>query len=195
MKFASARPYKITKEKKTFDIYFYSLLNSNIFNLCFLYWFILIPYFFFEYIWMRYHLKGHIRIKRRYFLLLRVCLNNFKFYVQLSKLIGLNNYYTSHKKKLPRNYLNGTRYRRKRKLKFGFFFKWDRFSNTLVRLSSLGNYFYWFAHINKWEYFLSYKKYFFNFSYNSNYYYFIYIYIVFLVVKLWNYNKYNKCRI
>jgi hypothetical protein len=50
MKFASARPYKITKEKKTFDIYFYSLLNSNIFNLCFLYWFILIPYFFFEYI-------------------------------------------------------------------------------------------------------------------------------------------------
>lgn len=72
---------------------------------------------------MRYHLKGHIRIKRRYFLLLKVCLNNFKFYVQLSKLIGLNNYYTSHKKKLPRNYLNGSRYRRKRKLKLGFFFK------------------------------------------------------------------------
>jgi hypothetical protein len=144
---------------------------------------------------MRYHLKGHIRIKRRYFLFFKVCLNNFKFYVQLSKLIGLNNYYTSHKRKLPRNYLNGTRYRRKRKLKFGFFFKWDRFSNTLVRLSSLGNYFYWFAHINKWEYFLSYKKYFFNFSYQSNYFYFIYIYIVFLVVKLWNFKKYNKCRI
>lgn len=58
---------------------------------------------------MRYHLKGHIRIKRRYFLLLKVCFNNFKFYVQLSKLIGLNNYYTSQKKKLPRNYLNGSR--------------------------------------------------------------------------------------
>ena len=91
---------------------------------------------------MRYHLKGHIRIKRQYFLFLKVFLNNFKFYVQLSKLIGLNNYYTSHKKKLPRNYQNGTRYRRKRKLKLGYFFKWDRFSNTLVRLSSLGNYFY-----------------------------------------------------
>jgi hypothetical protein len=197
MKLANVRHFSVTKEKKTFNIYFYNLLNSNTFNLCFLYWVILIPYFFLEYIWMRYHLKGHIRIKRRYFLFLKICLNNFKFYVQLSKLIGLNNYYTSHKRKLPRNYLNGTRYRRKRKLKFGYFFKWDRFNNSLIRLSSLGNYFYWFTHINKWEYFLSYKKYFFNFSYNSNYFYFIYIYIIFLVVKLWNYKKYNnnRCRI
>lgn len=141
---------------------------------------------------MRYHLKGHIRIKRRYFLLFKVFLNNFKFYVQLSKLIGLNNYYTSHRRKSPRNYHNGTRYKRKRKLKFGYFFKWDRFNNTLVRLSSLGNYFYWFSHINKWEYFLSYKKYFFNFSYKSNYFYLIYIYIVYLIVKLWNYKKNNN---
>jgi hypothetical protein len=37
MKFSSVKPYKITKEKKTFNIYFYNLLNSNTFNLCFLY--------------------------------------------------------------------------------------------------------------------------------------------------------------
>jgi len=125
----------------------------------------------------------------------KLFLNNFKIYVQLSKLIGLNNYYTSHKKKSPRNYQNGTRFRRKRKLKFGFFFKWDRFNNTLVRLSSLGNYFYWFAHINKWEYFLSYKKYFFNFSYQSNYFNLIYIYILFLIANFWNYKNCNRCRI
>jgi len=193
IKQVNIKHWKVTKEKKIFNFYFYNFINSNTFNFCFLYWFIIIPFFFFEYIWMRYHLKGHIRIKRQYFLFLKVFLNNFKFYVQLSKLIGLNNYYTSHKKKLPRNYQNGTRYRRKRKLKLGYFFKWDRFSNTLVRLSSLGNYFYWFSHINKWEYFLSYRKYFFNFSYQSNYFYLIYIYILFFIG--WNYKKCNRCRI
>lgn len=72
---------------------------------------------------MRYHLKGHIRIKRRYFLFFKIFLNNFKFYIQLSKFMGLNNYHTSHKKRLPRNYINGTRLKRKRKLKLGYFFK------------------------------------------------------------------------
>jgi hypothetical protein len=37
MKFANVRHFSVTKEKKTFNIYFYNLLNSNTFNLCFLY--------------------------------------------------------------------------------------------------------------------------------------------------------------
>lgn len=37
MKFSNVKHYSVTKEKKTFNIYFYNLLNSNTFNLCFLY--------------------------------------------------------------------------------------------------------------------------------------------------------------
>lgn len=50
MKLVNIKHYRVTKEKKTFNFIFYNLLNSNTFNLCFLYWFIIIPYFFFEYI-------------------------------------------------------------------------------------------------------------------------------------------------
>jgi len=62
---------------------------------------------------MRYHLKGHIRIKRKYFLFFKLFFNNFKLYTQLSRLLGLNNYYTSHKIKMPRNYHNGSKYKKK----------------------------------------------------------------------------------
>lgn len=50
MKLVNVKPHQVKKEQKVFNFYFYNLLNSNILNFCFLYWFILIPYFFFEYI-------------------------------------------------------------------------------------------------------------------------------------------------
>lgn len=37
MKLVNIKHYKTTKEKKTFNFIFYNLLNSNTFNLCFLY--------------------------------------------------------------------------------------------------------------------------------------------------------------
>jgi hypothetical protein len=50
MKLVNINHYKVIKEQKTYNIYFYNLLNSNTFNFCLLYWFIIIPYFFLEYI-------------------------------------------------------------------------------------------------------------------------------------------------
>ena len=50
MKLVNVRHHQVIKEKKPFNFYFYNLLNSNTFNFCFLYWFIIVPYFFFEYV-------------------------------------------------------------------------------------------------------------------------------------------------
>src|SRR5207237_2515032 len=45
MKLVNIRHHKVTIEKKSFNFYFYNLLNSNTFNFCFLYWFIIFLFF------------------------------------------------------------------------------------------------------------------------------------------------------
>jgi hypothetical protein len=136
---------------------------------------------------IKYHLKGHLRIRRRTSLLLKLLLNNFKWYIKLFKIIG-DKQYSGWKLRHPRTD-NGITIRNKKKLRYGYFFKWNRFTKTYIRITHLGSYYYWFFRINRYEYFLSYFKYFFNYSYKSNYFWYIYIYIFIL---LWIKYKYIK---
>jgi hypothetical protein len=71
-------PFRLKKENKVYNFYFLDSLNTNLLNFCIFYWLLIIPYFFLEYILIKYHLKGHLRIRRRTSLLLKLLLNNFK---------------------------------------------------------------------------------------------------------------------
>jgi hypothetical protein len=177
----------VKKEMKLYNFYFYNLLNNNLLNYCFLYWLILVPYFFFEYILIKYHLKGHIRKKRQLMILVKVFLENFKLYIQLYKFIG-KGLYNRWKCKIPKNYYSALTFRKKKKLKHGFYFKWDRYQKVIRRSSPMGSYFYWFLHINKFEYIICYFKYYFISSFISNYFFFVYVYIIllFLIIKYYS---------
>jgi len=53
-------------------------------------------------------------------------------------------------------------------------------------MSPLGSYYYWFAHINKWHYFICYYKYFFNSickSYYIKYFSFLYLFICYVIYR------------
>jgi hypothetical protein len=71
---------------------------------------------------MRYHLKGHLRAKRKLIIFIKLFLDNFKMYIKFFKLIG-EGIYTNHKVRYPKNYYNTQLIRKKKKLKFGYFFK------------------------------------------------------------------------
>jgi hypothetical protein len=168
-------------------------------NFCIFYWLLLIPYFFFEYILLKYHLKGHIRIKRRFILLLKLFLNNFKLYINIFKIIGKNQY-SGWRVKYPRTY-QGIRVKARKKFKYGFYLKWNRFSKTFLKMTPLGSYYYWFFRINKYEYYLSFYKYSFNFCIKSNYFKYVYLYVIicylikrnFASLFLFKFNNKKKC--
>jgi len=178
-------PFKLKKENKIYNFYFVDILNKNLLNFCMFYWLLLIPYFFFEYILMKYHLKSHRRIQRRWTLLLQLCLTKFKWYIKLYKIIGRKPY-SGWLVKYPKTY-KGIHLRNKKKIKYGYYFKWNKLTKTYIRMSTMGPYFYWFFKINKYEYFLKCHKYLFNFSYKSNYFYYIYVYIFILLLIKYKY--------
>ncbi len=186
----SKMPIIIKKENKNYNFYFYDFLNNNLFNFCIFYWFLLIPYFFFEYVLMKYHLKGHVLIKRRVILILKVFLDNFKWFIKLFKIIG-DGVNVVFKHRHPKTYKGVYVTRNRKKLKFGYFFKWDRMHKQRLHISPLGSYYYWFFKINKIEYFLNIRKYFFNVSIKSNYFYWINIYfLLFFIIKKKFYKKF-----
>jgi len=174
------------KENKTYYLssnnYIYS---NNMFYFLFFYWLFLIPLFFIEYLLFRYNLRGHVLKKYKVFIYLKVFFDNFKVYVKIIKLFGDQVFYRKFKSRYVRNDLSWHIGRKKKKLRNNFFFKWDRLNNIYLRMSPLGSYYYWFAHINKWHYFICYYKYFFNTIYKSCYikyfsiFYFLLCYLVF----------------
>lgn len=179
-------PFKLKKENILYNFNFLNLFNNNLFNFCFFYWIILVPYFFFEYILMKYYLRGHVLIKYKLIVILKILLDNFKLYIDCFKYIG-EGMYTIEKQKYPRSY-NGYSMQKKKK-SHNYFLKWDKHILFHIKVSNLGNYYYWFFRINKIEYFLSFKNYFFNFSYNSIYFYYIYLYIFFLIIIMRKYRN------
>lgn len=82
-------------------------------NLCFFYWIILIPYFFFEYILIKYHLKGHLRNKRKLIIFFKLFFDNFKIYIKLFKFVG-DGIYNKYKVRYPKNYYNTVTLRKKK---------------------------------------------------------------------------------
>lgn len=187
LKNITSEPINLKKEKKNYNFFFLDMLNENLLNFCIFYWFLIIPYFFFEYIMIRYHFRGHSRIKNRWFVLFKILLNKFKLYIKIFKIIG-DKQYSGWKVKYPKNYI-GINAKTKKKLKIGYFLKFNRFVKLNVRVNTIGSYYYWFLKINRSEYILKSSKYFFNFSYKSNYFYYVYIYIF---MCLWIKYKYIK---
>ena len=116
---------------------------------------------------MKYHLRGHILIKRRVFLILKIFLDNFKWFIKLFKIIG-DGVNLIFKHRHPKTYKGVSSLRNKKKLKYGYFFKWDRMQKQRLHISPLGSYYYWFFRINKMEYFFSIRKYYLNRILNSN---------------------------
>jgi len=88
--------------------------------------------------------------------------------------------------------------KKKKRLKKGFFFKWDRSKKFFVKLSPMGSYYYWFARINKVNYYISFYKFYFK-SILKSYYIIniiiLYILLLFLILKIKNnyiiYNYFN----
>jgi len=68
----------IKKEKKTYMFSFLNAVNINLLNFCFFYWFLVIPYFFFEYVWIRFSMRGHTRLKRKYIILFKLFFDSFR---------------------------------------------------------------------------------------------------------------------
>jgi hypothetical protein len=134
-------------------------------------------------------MKGHIRKKRQLIILIKVFLENFKFYIKLYKILG-KGLYNRWKSKIPKSYYSALTFRKKKKLKHGFYFKWDRYQKVIRRSSPLGSYFYWFMHINKMEYIIFYFKYYFISILKSNYFFFVIFYIILLFFIIKYYKKF-----
>jgi hypothetical protein len=117
-------------------------------------------------------------------ILIKIFLENFKLYIKLYKGLG-KGLYNRWKCKVPKSYYSALTFRRKKKLKHGFYFKWDRYQHVIRRSSPLGSYFYWFMHINKFNYIMCYFKYYFISSFISNYFFFIFFYniLLFFIIK------------
>ena len=125
-------------------------------------------------------------------LFLKIFLDNFKIYVKLVKLLGDQVFNNRFKSRYIKNNLGSYIYRKKKKLKIHQFFKWDRLLNLYIKMSSMGSYYYWFSHINKWHYYICYYKYFFNSIYKTFYIkYFILFYLILCFVIYKKYCKYN----
>jgi hypothetical protein len=69
------------------------------------------------------HLRGHILKKRRFVIITKLLLDNFKFYIKFNKVIGDLNVYSRRKLRIPKHYNSSFLIRKKKKIKRGFFFK------------------------------------------------------------------------
>jgi len=143
-------------------------------------------------------MRGHIRLKRKYIILLKVFFDNFKLYVRIFKVIG-NYGYFQYKRKIPKSYINSYAHKKKKRLRFGGYFKLDRYQQFFIRLLPMGNYYYWFKKINQYHYYFYTNIQIlniFNMAFKSFYFFIINIYIFFLIIflrlcKIHNYYKWH----
>jgi len=118
--------------------------------------------------------------KRRFLIILKLFLDNFKVYIKYNRFIGGRNIYSIRKIKIPKNFYNCNTLRKKRRIKRGYFFKWDRFRGLYLKLSPMGSYYYWFVKIEKFKYYVDFNLYFFNSILKSIYY--IYILPIYILI-------------
>lgn len=80
--------------------------------------------------------------RRRFFMMIRLFLDNFKFMIKLNRFVGSRSVYTKRKMKAPRTYYNYNIIRRKKHIRRGYFFRFDRFKRLYCHLSPMGSYYY-----------------------------------------------------
>jgi len=135
--------------------------------------------------------------KRRFIILIKLFLDNFKVYIKFNRFVGFRNVYSKRKTKYPKNFYNANLLRKEKKIKIGYFFKWDRFKLLYLKISSMGTYYYWFTRIEKIKYYIDFNKFFFNTIYNSLYYKYIipiYIFIFYSLLKILNIKIFNNIK-
>lgn len=160
--------FTIKKNKKEYSFYQYNFYLN--YPIVFLYWFLLIPYFFYAYILSRYHI-GFLPVKRRklYTLFKALICDNLKIFIYFNKYFNRKFIRKFFRSKRPR--MHDLAYFTRKRLKRSYIPKrhlWYRY--LYVRLSGLGDYYFWFARINFFKYKISYKNFFFNSIMNSIYY-------------------------
>lgn len=181
-----------TKNKR-YAFYSWNIMNTKNLSFWFIYFIIMIPWLFIEYILWKLHWRGTLTKKRRFVILLKLFVDNFKCLIKLNCLIGSRNVFTKFKLRAGKNYYNHNLITRRKRIRCGFLFKWDRFKNLYVKLSPLGPYYYWFAQIDKVKYYIDCNKFFFNTIYFSIYYSYIIPLYVFCIYYL--YKFYTKWKI
>jgi hypothetical protein len=177
----------------------YQKLSIDItFNYIIFYWILLIPYFFLQYILIKYHLKWYTKTKRRIFYFFRTFLDNIRLFVKINKYLGrsfFKSIYKSKRWKDPSHvFLNKKRIKRSH-----FSINNLRYRKLFYRLSPIGPYYYWFSKINIIEYLFSYKNFFLKTtikSYYYNWWFILYILtIVYFIYKYINIFIYNKLKL
>ena len=168
--------------KKENILFNYKKITDNIsFNYAIFYWIILIPYFCFQYILIKYHLKLYIKTKRRILYFFRIFLDNIKIFVKINKYLGrsfFKNVYKSKRWKDPSHSFLG----KKRPKRSHFSLNNIRYRKLYYRLSPIGPYYYWFSKINVIKYMYSFKYFFFKTSIKSYYYsWYVILYFIFLI--------------
>jgi hypothetical protein len=140
-----------------------------------------IPYFFFQYILIKYHLKLYMKTKRRIFYFFRTCLDNIRLFVKINKYLGRSFFkciYKSKRWKDPSHVFLS----KKRTKRSHFSTNYIRYRKLYYRLSPIGSYYFWFAKINIVQYLFSYKNFFFKTIIKSYYYcWCVFIYLLLLV--------------
>ena len=178
--------YRFNFKKEGF-LFNYQKLTDNInFNYIIFYWMIIIPYFFFQYILIKYHLKLYIKTKRRIFYFFRTILDNIRLFVKINKYMGrsfFKSIYKSKRWKDPSHVFLS----KKRPKRSHFSTNNLRYRKLYYRLSPIGSYYFWFSKINLIQYLLSYKNFFFN-TIIKSYYYFWFI-IIYLLILIYLLNK------
>jgi hypothetical protein len=177
----------------------YQKLTIDInFNYIIFYWVFLIPYFFLQYILIKYHLKWYTKTKRRLFYFFRTFLDNVRLFVKINKYLGrsfFKSIYKSKRWKDPSHVFLS----KKRTKRSHFSTNNLRYRKLFYRLSPIGSYYYWFSRINIIEYLFSYKNFFLKTSIKSFYYswcFMLYILIIiYLIYKYINIYIYKKCNL
>ena len=176
--------FKYKKERNIFE--FKKLEDNFSFNIFFIYWIFLIPFFFIQYIFIKYHLKLYIKTKRRTFYYIRSFLDNFRLFVKLNKYLGrsfFKDLYKSKRWKDPSHaFLN-----KKRAKRCHFGIHNIRYRKLYYRISPIGSYYFWFSKINIIKYLFSYKNFFFKSFITS--YYFFWIMLIYFIIIITFFNK------
>jgi len=181
--------YEFNLKKENIKLKYQSLTDLINFNFVFFYWIFLIPYFFLQYIIIKYHLKFYTKTKRRISYIFRTLCDNIRLFVKLNKYIGrsfFKSIYKSKRWKDPSHVF----FNKKRSKRNHYSTNYLRFRKLYYRLSPLGSYYFWFSKINIVQYLFSFKNFFFNTILKS--YYYLWIIILYWTILFYFINKHYK---
>jgi hypothetical protein len=187
--------YEFLSKKENIIFKNKNFTDNIYFNFVYFYWLILIPFFFFQYILLKYHLKANMKTKRRLIFILKASMDSLRLFVKINKYLGRSFFKSIYKSKRWRDpshvFLN-----RKRAKRYYYSTNYIRYRKLYYRLSPLGSYYYWFSKINIVQYLFSYKNFFFKTIIKSYHYMWVvllYWLVLFLIIlKYCNLKKINK---